>query len=217
MNCNSVCMEMVMCYILLLDQCQKYSHWIKLREFLKMPRENENDDLSSAANGSTRPSAAQENDTSSIPVASAISDNSATSVTRMSVNDVDASSTVQMQVTSSTSDNMQITPPVSGFDLHAVADADRLAANNAQPEQNNNVPQQQQQHPLFNVRDRLFHALFQRIAFAYARSVPRHVRIALECFALFKVCTVCWKFKFQVSFFHFIQRITCVQHHSLVI
>lgn len=194
---------MVTYFLLLIDQCEQFSHWIKLLEVLIMPRENENDVLPPAANGSTRPFAAQESDTSSVPVAPAISDNGAMSVTRMSANDVDATSAVQVQATSSTSDNVQITPPVNGFNPHA--DADRVSENNAQPEPNNNVPQQQQQqHPLFNVRDRLFHALFQRIALAYARSVPRHIRIALECFALFKVCNGCWRFIFEVSFIRFI-------------
>lgn len=53
-------------------------------------------------------------------------------------------------------------------------------------QQNNDIPQNQQ-HPFFNVRDRLFHALFYRIAVTYARSVPRSFRIAIEIFALFKV------------------------------
>lgn len=47
--------------------------------------------------------------------------------------------------------------------------------------------QQQQQHPFFHVRDRLFHALFYRIAVAYARAVPASFRVALEIFAIFKV------------------------------
>jgi hypothetical protein len=177
-----------------------------------MPRENENDVPSSAAaNGATRPSTGQESsDTSSVPATSAISDNGATPVTQMSVNDVGATSPVQVQATSS--DNMT-TPPVNAFNAHAVADADRASENDAQPEPNNNVPQQpqQQQHPLFNVRDRLFHALFQRIAFAYARSVPRHVRIALECFALFKAVMVL----FVLIYIHAVFArgpINCLQH-----
>lgn len=184
-------MAVIKFYIVLLDQLKHFSHWTKLHEVLMMPRENENDVPPSAANGLARPSAAQENDTSSVPVASAISDNGAMSATLTSVNDVDATSAVHMQATSSTSDNVQMMPPVNGFNPHAVADADRVSANDAQPEPNNNVPQQQQQqHPLFNVRDRLFHALFQRIALAYARSVPQHIRIILEFLALFKVCTM---------------------------
>ncbi|ESN97949.1 hypothetical protein HELRODRAFT_114071 [Helobdella robusta] len=45
---------------------------------------------------------------------------------------------------------------------------------------------QQHQHPFFNVRERLFHALFHRIAVAYCRAVPSSFRIALEIFALLK-------------------------------
>ena len=65
------------------------------------------------------------------------------------------------------------------------------AGNDVEPplppqQQNNDIPQNQQ-HPFFNVRDRLFHALFYRIAVTYARSVPRSFRIAIEIFALFKV------------------------------
>lgn len=58
--------------------------------------------------------------------------------------------------------------------------------NNARLEHNNNVIPLPQ-HPLFNVRDRLFHALFYRMATVYARAVPPPFRMALECCALFKV------------------------------
>ena len=44
-----------------------------------------------------------------------------------------------------------------------------------------------QQNPLLNVRDRLFHALFYRIALAYARAIPRPVRRFLEFAILLKV------------------------------
>ena len=44
-----------------------------------------------------------------------------------------------------------------------------------------------QQNPLLNVRDRLFHALFYRIALAYARAIPRPVRRFLEFAILIKV------------------------------
>lgn len=48
-------------------------------------------------------------------------------------------------------------------------------------------PGQIQQNPLYYVRDQLFHALFQRLALAYARAVPPHARMALEWLALIKV------------------------------
>lgn len=42
------------------------------------------------------------------------------------------------------------------------------------------------QNPLFNVRDRLFHTLFFRAALAYARAFPRPVRRFLEFVILIK-------------------------------
>ena len=59
---------------------------------------------------------------------------------------------------------------------------------NARVEQNNNLLPPQ--HPLFNVRDRLFHALFYRMATVYARAVPPSFRTAIEYCALFKVSVV---------------------------
>lgn len=67
---------------------------------------------------------------------------------------------------------------------------ERNGRGNRMMEQNNNQQiqqQQQQQHLLLGVRDRLFHALFYRVAMAYARAVPQHCRVILEFFALFKV------------------------------
>ena len=58
--------------------------------------------------------------------------------------------------------------------------------NNNVIEQNNNGGPLQP-HPFFNVRDRLFHALFYRISIAYARAVPKPFRVVLECCALIKV------------------------------
>ena len=48
-------------------------------------------------------------------------------------------------------------------------------------------PRNQGGNPLLNVRDRLFHALFYRIALAYARAIPRPVRRFLEFAILLKV------------------------------
>ena len=42
--------------------------------------------------------------------------------------------------------------------------------------------------PLLNVRDRLFHALFCRIALTYARAIPRPLRRVIEFAMLLKVC-----------------------------
>lgn len=46
------------------------------------------------------------------------------------------------------------------------------------------------QNPLLNVRDRLFHALFYRIAITYARVFPRPIRRLLEFIILLKVTFV---------------------------
>lgn len=45
------------------------------------------------------------------------------------------------------------------------------------------------QNPLFNVRDRLFHTLFYRVALAYARTFPRPLRRFLEFLTLVKAIT----------------------------
>ena len=73
--------------------------------------------------------------------------------------------------------------PVAEVVIGEAADAD----NNNQPERNNNnIPQ----HPLLNVRDRLFHALFYRMATVYAHTVPISLRTAVEYSALFMVGVV---------------------------
>jgi len=58
--------------------------------------------------------------------------------------------------------------------------------NNMNIARNNN-----NQNPLINVRDRLFHALFIKAALAYARTFPRPVRRLIEFIVLLKVCTKC--------------------------
>jgi len=71
-------------------------------------------------------------------------------------------------------------PAAAADNVGEAANAD----NNNQPERNNNnVPQ----HPLLNVRDRLFHALFYRMATVYAHAVPAPLRTAVEYCALFMV------------------------------
>ena len=59
------------------------------------------------------------------------------------------------------------------------------ADNNNQPGRNNNNTGPQ--NPLLNVRDRLFHALFYRMALAYARAFPKPIRRLLEFVVLLKV------------------------------
>lgn len=58
-----------------------------------------------------------------------------------------------------------------------------LNNNNMNIARNNN-----NQNPLINVRDRLFHALFIKMALVYARTFPRSVRRFIEFLVLLKVC-----------------------------
>ncbi|KAL5021541.1 hypothetical protein ScPMuIL_000696 [Solemya velum] len=70
--------------------------------------------------------------------------------------------------------------------------------NNADVENNNNNDTRTRnnagvrgpQNPLLNVRDRLFHALFYRIALTYARAFPKSLRRLLECAILLKAVMV---------------------------
>ncbi|KAF5283835.1 hypothetical protein FQA39_LY04655 [Lamprigera yunnana] len=50
----------------------------------------------------------------------------------------------------------------------------------------NRIRNNNNQNPLFNVRDRLFHTLFFRTALAYARTVPKPVRRIIEFVVLLK-------------------------------
>lgn len=71
---------------------------------------------------------------------------------------------------------------------HTIAAA-AAADNNNQPgrNNNNNGQRQQPQNPLFNVRDRLFHVIFYRMAMTYARAFPGPVRRFVEFVVLLKV------------------------------
>ncbi|KAK3579153.1 hypothetical protein CHS0354_022176 [Potamilus streckersoni] len=84
---------------------------------------------------------------------------------------------------------------------------------------NNNDPQPrniirghgQQNNPLLNVRDRLFHALFYRIALAYAKAFPKPVRRLLECALLLKAIIVLG----ILAYIHIVfarSPINCLQH-----
>lgn len=55
--------------------------------------------------------------------------------------------------------------------------------NNINIARNNN-----NQNPLINIRDRLFHALFIKAALGYARVFPKPVRRLIEFLVLLKVC-----------------------------
>lgn len=78
---------------------------------------------------------------------------------------------------------------------HAIPGVARGPGQPNMPENNNNNinirgRNPQQQNPLLNVRDRLFHALFYRIAITYARIFPRPVRRLLEFLILSKALMV---------------------------
>lgn len=65
--------------------------------------------------------------------------------------------------------------------------------NNTDQENNNNEPRNRGrtgQNPLLNVRDRLFHALFYRVALTYARAFPKPIRRVLEFAILLKALIV---------------------------
>ena len=72
--------------------------------------------------------------------------------------------------------------PADGVAANNIAAA-AAADNNNRPVRNNN----QQPNPLLGVRDRLFHALFYRIALTYARAFPKPIRRFIEFAVLLKV------------------------------
>ncbi|XP_053664196.1 uncharacterized protein LOC128713364 [Anopheles marshallii] len=72
-------------------------------------------------------------------------------------------------------------------------------------------PRNNVQNPLINVRDRLFHALFFKTAIAYAQTIPRPVRRAIELMMLLKALTAF----FILAYIHvrFSQTpTTCLEH-----
>lgn len=60
--------------------------------------------------------------------------------------------------------------------------------NGAQGGAENNNNRGRNFNPLINVRDRLFHALFIKIALTYSRTFPKPARRFLEFCVLVKVC-----------------------------
>lgn len=67
------------------------------------------------------------------------------------------------------------------------------------------------QNPLFNVRDRLFHALFFKFAVAYARTFPRPVRRFFEFLVLLKALVAF----FVLAYIHIVfsrTPTTCLNH-----
>lgn len=70
---------------------------------------------------------------------------------------------------------------------------------NAEPENEGGANRSQRpNNPLFNMRERLFHALFYRVALTYARAFPKPVRRILEFAILVKVRTVLSLTKYYV-------------------
>ena len=61
-------------------------------------------------------------------------------------------------------------------------------------------PGRGQANPILHIRDRLFHALFYRIAITYARAFPRSVRRIVEFAILLKV----WLFNTDIFIFAFV-------------
>jgi len=72
--------------------------------------------------------------------------------------------------------------------------------NNNNENNNNNNPNNNNVNPLVNVRDRLFHALFYRIAIGYARASPKKFRRVLEFIFLLKAFVVL----FMLFYIHYI-------------
>lgn len=83
--------------------------------------------------------------------------------------------------------------------------------NNNNPGTGRNNTTRGGQNPLLNVRDRLFHALFYRIALTYARAFPKPVRRVLECAILLKALIVMG----ILAYIHLVfarTPINCLQH-----
>ncbi|XP_053395046.1 membralin-like isoform X1 [Mercenaria mercenaria] len=83
--------------------------------------------------------------------------------------------------------------------------------NNNAPGQARNAGRRGPQNPLLNVRDRLFHALFYRIALAYARAFPKPVRRVIEFAILIKALVVLG----ILAYIHIVfsrSPINCLQH-----
>lgn len=82
--------------------------------------------------------------------------------------------------------NRAVTHNIHPHNLLAGVIGPVLNNNNMNIARNNN-----NQNPLINVRDRLFHALFIKAALTYARIFPRPVRRFIEFIVLLKVCIRC--------------------------
>jgi hypothetical protein len=75
--------------------------------------------------------------------------------------------------------------------------------NNNNAGQGRNTGRRGPQNPLVNVRDRLFHALFYRIALAYARAFPKPIRRVIEFAILIKVRFFFKGGEISVTYLHF--------------
>ncbi|KAL3287223.1 hypothetical protein HHI36_001700 [Cryptolaemus montrouzieri] len=66
------------------------------------------------------------------------------------------------------------------------------------------------QNPLFNIRDRLFHTLFFRASLAYARTFPKSIRRFIEFFTLLQA--ICAFFMLMYIHIAFSKTSSCLQH-----
>lgn len=83
--------------------------------------------------------------------------------------------------------------------------------NNPGPGQTRTTGRRGPRNPLLNVRDRLFHALFYRIALAYARAFPKPIRRVIEFAILLKALIVLG----ILAYIHIVfsrSPINCLQH-----
>ena len=76
----------------------------------------------------------------------------------------------------------------------------------ARPQNNNNNGRGGENNPFFHFQNRLFHALFYRIAITYARAFPRPARRVLEFALLFKVRAIFFISNAQREFFFTLRR-----------
>ncbi|XP_055371694.1 homeobox protein 2 [Condylostylus longicornis] len=106
--------------------------------------------------------------------------------------------------------------PVPGLNQRRDTDARGDGNNNpdviASPPINNNIRvRNNQQNPLINVRDRLFHALFFKTALAYAQIFPKPLRRGFELFILLKALLAFFTlFYIHVAFLK--SPATCLEH-----
>ncbi|XP_023288985.1 membralin isoform X2 [Orussus abietinus] len=108
------------------------------------------------------------------------------------------------------------TAPAANNQDALVQDNNHSLAGAIGPVLNNNIMNRARnnnnnQNPLFNMRDRLFHALFIKVALAYARAFPRPVRRFIEFIVLLKAIMAF----FVLAYIHIVfsrAPINCLEH-----